>query len=223
MKRSSCSGLLIVALAIAPACRQDPGTPDYSDYEDLFDSIDDGRLPRELNGPDPFVPGEQRLSLGLFYEGGFSQVVPIDGARSNYFIFLAENTLSYAQESDADRIEGQSSDRITLAGTSFWGGGIVWAPPVDLRAYDVLAVSLKSNDLEVINITVGSAGAEVSVAAADYGYVNDGEWHNLRIPLRKFADGGANLGATRLAFALGAAGGNAGAQLLVDDVYIERE
>ncbi len=216
--------MIIAGIAlVAAGCREDVGNPDYSGLQDVFDSIgEEDNLP-ELMGPDPFVEGEQRLSLGLFYESGFSEVVPVDGGQASYFIFLADEQLSYSQQTDTDRIEGQQSDRITLAGTSFWGGGIVWEPTIDLSDFDVLAVSLRSNDLDAVNITMGSAGTEIPVAASDFGYANDGQWHSLRIPLQEFIDGGADLSATRLAFAIGGPGGNAGAQILVDDLYIERE
>lgn len=222
MKSKHVSVALVLFLAVLVGCREDAGTPDYSDFQEAFDRIDADGGPA-LEGPDPFVAGDARLSLGLFYESGFSEVIPADGARSNYFIFLAGNDLTYSQETDNVRLEGEQSDRLTLAGTSFWGGGIVIEPTVDLSGYDVLAVSLLSSDIQEVNITVGDASLEVPVSAADFGYVSDGLFHSLRIPLTEYSDAGVNLAAVRLAFAIGAAGGNAGAQIVVDDLYFEAE
>ncbi len=214
--------LCALLFALGGGCREDPGDPDYSDFQDDFDRIDDEGEP-PLEGPDPYIPGETRLSLGLFYESGYSDLILADGTRSSYFIFQAGPDLTYSQQPDDDHIEGLSSDRITLAGTSFWGGGIVIEPTVDLSDYDVLAVSLKSSDIEEVNITIGNPGLEVPVSAADFGYISDGQFHSLRIPLSEYADAGVDLTDVRLAFAIGAGGGNAGDEILVDDLYFEAE
>ncbi|MEM9492021.1 MAG: hypothetical protein AAGC55_22940 [Myxococcota bacterium] len=212
------TGVLLAAVG----CRDDAGTPDYSDVQGAFDRVDAGPEP-PLEGPDPYIEGETRLSLGVFYESGFSEEIPADGTRSNYFIFQEGAQLTYSQQPDELRIEGQQSDRITLVGTSFWGGGVVIDPPVDLSEYDVLAVSLLSSDIAEVNITVGDAGLEVGMSAANYGYVNDGLFHNLRIPLSDYAEAGVDLSAVRLPFAIGAPGGDADAEIVVDDMYIEAE
>lgn len=212
-------GLLAIAVSLL-ACRMDPGEPDYGDLEDVFDRASQDDDDEPVVGPDPYVPGEARLSLGIFYEGGFSDIVPINGQDSNYYIFLADGQLSYTQSSFPERVEGAQSDLLTLAGTSWWGGGIIWEPSRDLSDWTTLAVSLLSNDIEELEVTLGS-DVEVSLPATDYGYTNDGEWHHLVIPLADFTAGGVDLSATRLAFVLGGVGGNAGARLLVDNVYLE--
>jgi hypothetical protein len=155
----------------------------------------------------------------MFYEGSASEVVPIDGTTASYYIFVAGNELTYDQTSDPDRVEGRQSDLITLAGTPWWGGGIIWEPARDLRPWTTLCLSLKSNDLNEVNVTVGSA-TEVPLPAGDYGFVDDGDWHNMAIPLADFETRGVDLSAIRVAFALGGVGG-AGARLLVDNVYME--
>lgn len=208
----------VALLAFASGCRDDAGTPDYTSLEPVFDRLTaDASAPKE--GPDPFVEGEQRLSLGIFYEGGFSETVPLDGATANYFIF--EGT--YTQEAvTEDVVEGSLADRITLAGLTFWGGGIIWDPnPRDLTKWKTLAVSLRSNAIEKVNVTMGSAGNEVPLDAATYGYEADGNWHNLRIPLADFAAGGVDLSAVRFAFGVGGPDASAGQEIFVDDVYME--
>lgn len=118
-------------------------------------------------------------------------------------------------------VEGSVSDLLTLEGTSFWGGGVVWSPTRDLSSWRTLALSLKSDSIAVVNVTVGSTGKEPGLSAADYGYKADGQWHSLRIPLADFAAGGVDLTDVRVAFALGGPGGSAGQEILVDDVYME--
>lgn len=207
-----------VLLALA-GCRADPGRPDYSGLSEVFERANETRDNDVLPGPDPYVAGEDRLGLGIFYEGSASEVVPIDGTASAYYIFLANNQLTFVQTSAADRVEGRQSDLFTLAGAPWWGGGVVWDPVRDLRPWTVLSVSLKSNDLEDVNVTVGST-VEVALPASSYGYAGDGQWHNLTIPLSDFEAGGVDLSAIRLVFALGGVGGS-GARLLVDNVYME--
>jgi len=144
--------------------------------------------------------------------------VPVDMQRSNYYIFEG----SYNQSAHDDHIEGFQADRIALTGSpGFWGGGVVWDPPYDLSAWECLWVSLKSNDLADLNITVGSDGAEYPVPASTQGYAPDGAWHQLGIPLRTYADAGVDLTAVRLPFVVGAGGNEGGQSILIDDLYFE--
>lgn len=225
MRRHLTLTLTIAAMAalltVTPGCREDAGDPDYSSLQETFDRLSADAAPPK-QGPDPYVPGEERLSLGVFYEGDASEVVAVDGATSNYFIFLEGERLTYSQDTVTDDVvEGQVADRIILEGTSFWGGGVVWEPARDLSKWTTLAVSLRSDSIEKVNVTVGSAGQEIGLDAATYGYKADGAWHNLRIPLADYAAAGVNLTAVRLAFAIGAPGGSTGQEIFVDDLYME--
>lgn len=205
-------------LLLGAGCRGDAGEPDYTSLKPTFDRLlTDAPPPKE--GPDPYVQGQERLSLGIFYEGGFSETVPLDGATANYFIF--EGTFTQDAVSD-DVVEGVLADRITLAGLTFWGGGIIWDPnPRDLTKWKTLAVSLRSTSIEKVNVTMGSAGNEAALDAAKYGYKADGNWHNLRIPLADFAASGVDLAAVRFAFGVGGPQAGAGQEIFVDDVYME--
>ena len=59
------------------ACREDPGAPEYPDPAqspgDTGSTDDDF-----LSGSEPYVEGEARLSVGLFYEGGYSDLLEVD-------------------------------------------------------------------------------------------------------------------------------------------------
>lgn len=206
-------------------CRMDPGEPDYSGHVGLVKDKG-GPADENLPGPDPYVPGEDRLMLGLFYEGGASERVLLNGQTTHYYIFVIQgsNALTYTQETDGDRVEGRLSDRIILNGTPWWGGGIVWDNPTDLSAWTQLHVSLKSSDPSFADfaITMGS-GMQYKVQASAYGYTNDGEWHSLVIPLQDFVAQGLNKATIKEPFILGADGGNSGDVLLVDDVFLTQE
>lgn len=255
MTRSRLHGLghgvvwLTVAVALGgSSCREDLGDPDYSSHAGL---PRDGGPPTEfLLGSDPFLPGQDRLNLGIFYEGGSSQRLPLaseERCEENdslpeafksllrcYFIFELvreperPNLLQYTQDTSSDRVEGAVSDRFSLTGAPFWGGGILWDQATDLQFWSTLHVALKSSDpsFDAIDITMqsgptGGAAVGAALPATDYGYANDGEWHVLEIPLRDFEARGVDLTRVRAPFILGGTGNIAGDTLLVDELYLE--
>ncbi len=213
-----------VALVLI-GCRADPGDPDYSGQEDF--EVAESLVPDPLPGPDPWVEGESRLSLGAFYEGGASDVIPIDNQDTNYFIFVTEGAeaLTYSQVTDRERVEGVQSDRLIHNGLGWWGGGIVWNTPRDLSGWSVLHVSVQT-DADAyadIDLSVGSTDAEVALPLADYGWLNDGEWHHLAIPLADFAEDGVDLRTIVLPFALVGESEPTGAALRIDNLYLTSE
>lgn len=229
--------LSLVLLLALGGCREPLGTPDYTGYEPVL-ATGDAATPAPLPGTDRFLPGQKRLNLGIFYEGGFSEIIALgpEGPCNEdphsrplrcYFIFETEaEELQYTQDTTSDRVEGLLADRFTLTGTPFWGGGIIWDEPEDLSRWTTLAVALKSSDASFSNVTISMQwGAEVvlgdGVPASDYGYTNDGAWHVLRIPLADFE--GLDRGNVRAPFILGGTGNTAGDQLLVDEVYLTRD
>ncbi len=212
------------ALALAVmlgACRPDPGVPDYSSLQGI---AGDGGSPEVKPGPNPYVAGARRLAFGPFYEGGASDRLPID----HYFIF----SNSYGTQPSDERVEGLQSDELDFKGTGFWGGGLFWDKPTDLSGWNTLHVSLSSADpglatiaLRVLYFGPSPANAEITlqVKANDYGWVNDGQWHSLSVPLADFR--GLDLKRVRSPFTIGndQNGGTAktGEVLRLDDVYFE--
>jgi hypothetical protein len=213
--------LLLSLALLAAACRPDPGVPDYSAMAALLDggSGPQGSLP----GPSPYVPGTKRLAFGLFYEGGASDLLLVDDATRHYYVF--ENT--YSQRSSGDRVEGLHSDELTFTGSPWWGGGLVWDQATSLTGWTTLHVSLSSPDtgLAAINLRLlygeGATAAEAVVKATDFGWVNDGVWHHLSIPLSSFVAAGANLAKVRGPFVIGGLNPGNGESLLVDNMYME--
>lgn len=215
-------GGLLVAVALAVVgCRADPGDPDYASHVGLR-GVDAGMA---MNGHDPYVAGERRLAFGLFYEGGASETVLVDGVSTHYYIFQIDGTarLTYQQETSDDRLEGALSDRIVLEGTPWWGGGIIWDTPRAVTGYTTVSVTLKSEDpglSEVfLRLQSGTPARESSVALSAYGYAADGVWHSCDVPLADFVAAGFDPSAVRSPFIIGGTGGRSGESLLVDDVY----
>ena len=206
----STSVFFLIALG---ACRLDPGDPQYPDWP-VFEQ-EDG-----LPGPFPFEKGDERLSVGVFYEGLRTESIDIDGSTTNYFIF--EGT--YTQEVTDDRVEGLLADEIFITDLQvWWGGGIIWDPPRDLTGWTTLHISLKASDALFETMTVGpqTNGADNVVNAVDYGFAADGEWHNLVIPMADLL--GADLANVTSPLLLLNGQGTTGSTLLVDDVYYTKE
>ncbi len=203
------------------ACHPAPGEPDYSSHQGIR------KVPMgdagTSEGPNPFSPSVPRLKLGVFYEGGATETIAINEVDTHYYIF--EN--SYRQESSEDRIEGASADLITLNGTAFWGGGVIWDSSRDLSAWSSMFISLKSDSPSFAEIPIilqsesGGMVSDSTVMASQYGYKNDGQWHSLQIPLSDFA--GFNAVATRSPLILSASGGDSGDTLLIDDFYYTQD
>ena len=219
---------LLGALSIAAAgCRPDAGIPDYSGHVGLRDRADAND--EDLPGPNPYQLGAARLALGAFYEGGSSDQIVINDADTHYYIFAIEGTgeLTYSQEVVGERIEGRVSDAIVLAGTPWWGGGLIWDTARDLSDWSVMYISLRSMDDAFEDVTlkvqyeVGGTPRESSLPASGYGYTNDGAWHSLRVPLSDFPS--FDLSKVRSPLILGGDGGATGETLLVDDFYFTAE
>ena len=225
--RRICMFILIVITIGASACRPELGPPDYSSHEGFL-SEDESKT--ALPGEDPFVEGDERLAFGIFYEGGASDIISANGVDRHYYIFVLDNSdvLTYAQDTVSDRVEGEYADRFTLTGTPWWGGGLIWDSPTDLSQWTTLHISLMSSspsllDTKITLASETSGRVEVSFPLEDYGFVADGEWHTLKIPLQDFVDRGLNLNAMVSPLILSNEGGNSGDQLLIDAFYYTTE
>jgi hypothetical protein len=218
--------LASLAFSLVGGCAPDLGTPDYSSQVGLREPID----PFPPVPPDPFQPGDQRLSVGYFYEGGRSVTILINTVSTDYFVFAIDvddpvATRSFGEGTSTDRVEGLLSYEITLNGSSFWAGGIVWFEPIDLSNWTTMFVSFKSSDPSFANfdLTLQSGEGEeptgVVLDPTAYGYTNDGEWHFLEIPLQDAIDLGWDPSTARSPFIFGAGGGDAGDVLLIDNLY----
>lgn len=219
--------LLFLMLLLA-ACRPDPGEPDYGDQDQWIDAGDDDDDdtpdPDNLPGIVPFEAGDQRLSMGTFYEGPCAVCVEIDEVTNHFYIYQNEFTggVTFQSSPSDDRVEGYASDELQHNGEGWMGGGIHWDEPIFLSDWDVLRVALKSDVAVFENATIGmnGGGTEVTVTVSDYGFVADGAWHSLEIPLADFAAGGADLSAVEVAMVLIVQGGESGDVLLIDDLYL---
>jgi len=234
---------VLLASSLVTGCGGDLGTPDYSSHVDLTprDGARDPQDPFPPVPPDPFLPGDDRLSVGYFYEGGWSVEVPLNQVTTNYFIFATNDndpaaSLTYSQTTSSDRIEGLESIIITLTDQPFWGGGIIWDEPFDLSQWTTMFVAFKSSDasFERFDLTLqyqqeqlpnqpAPEAMGVNLDPGAYGYTNDGEWHFLEIPLQDAIDRGFDPRFTRSPFIISAAGGRPGDTMLIDNLYFTKD
>jgi hypothetical protein len=230
--RTQCLPCILASLAfsLAGGCAADLGTPDYSDQVGLREPIN----PFPPVPPDPFQPGDVRLSVGYFYESGRSSTILINTVSTDYFIFAIDvddpvATRSFGEGTSTDRVEGLTSYEITLNGSPFWAGGIVWFQPIDLSNWTTMFVSFKSSDPSFTNfdLTLQSGEEEepagVALDPTAYGYANDGEWHFLEIPLKDAIDLGWDPRTARSPLIFSAPGGDAGDVLLIDNLYFTKD
>lgn len=232
---------LIVAF-LNGACLPDAGFAPYTGAED-FDAkiVEDVAF---LEGPSPYIPGELRLSVGFGYEGDAIETHAIDGLGSHSYIYILDecdetSALSYSPGTSTDRVEGRRSDLVTQGDLGWWGHGVHWDTPRDMRSWGRLFVSLKAlSGHKEVELTMGSKspipGPDVcdlsaspvegalpdvlaTVQASTYGFIADGAWHSLEVPLSDFP--GLDLSAVNIAISITREGGAPGDQLLIDNVY----
>lgn len=208
--------MLGAVLALA-ACRPDPGSPNYAN-PDVWDPTSDD--PDFVESDNPFEEGDERLSIGIFYEGGFSEALPVDNATRHVYIY--EDTFSIGVSDN--RFEGLTADEISLTGAQvWWGGGVHWDTPTDLSEWTTLHVALASSDPSFESWTLGMSDGitEARVNVADAGFVADGSWSSLRIPLSDFE--GLDLSQIAIALLVVGESGTAGDSLLIDDLYFTKD
>lgn len=217
----------LALLLAAAGCRPDPGLPDYSAMDQLFDG---GGGVGSLPGPYPYVVGTKRLAFGIFYDGASSDQLDLSDPSHHYYIFSS----TYSDEIWADRVEGTTSNRFSIPGSTpgWWGGGIVWDTPTDLTGWTTMHVSFKSSDPGMAEVEVrllhGPAPAgpiTVGLKGTRYGWANDGQWHHLSIPLADFVAAGVNLTRIRGPLGFGSAVGaplmKSGETLVIDNFYFD--
>ena len=201
----------MIAFLSIMACRPDPGAPEYPTADDL----------PNWGGPDPYEEGEERLSLGIFYEMGSSEAYVIDNSAN--FFYIWSNTFSLFTSDQ--RIEGTISHEVVVGTLGWWGGGVFWSEEVNLGEWTTMHVSLKTGDerLSAIEIGIGQGDGEIIhwFPAEEYGFVYDNEWNHLLLPLSVAWDA---LDSSRIQMPFNIRGsGPEGASLLIDNVYFTKE
>jgi hypothetical protein len=199
---------MILALSLL-ACRPDPGAPDYPTREPWV--VEDSDFYQ-----DALSPGEERLSVGLFYEGTATETYIIDDTVNHFYIY--ENTFS--DTTTDDRVEGYVADTITHGNLAWWGGGIHWDEPKDLSGWEALHFWVTTSNMADWSVGLTGGGVEVRAAVADYGLVADGAWHEIVVPMSAFD--AADLTSVTVGLLLVSDTGTTGDRMILDDLYYTR-
>lgn len=200
-----------MSLLLLLACRPDPGAPDYPDPQPWA-------LDNEDDEDDPLAAGEERLGLGVFYEGPETESLVIDGVENHFYIYESTFTLTTTD----DGWEGAVADLITNNGVGWWGGGVHWDVARDISGWETLHVAVRTAVMTSWAIGLTGGGVEARVAVADAGLVADDTWHELEIPLSAYTDGGADLTSVTVGLLLVGEAGVAGDALVIDGLYLSR-
>ena len=198
-------------LMLLLACRPLPGGDDYASQEDL--SWLEGS--EALEGDVPWSPGNLRLTVNLFYEGGASHAIPVDNLGVFYYIY--EGT--FFQTVTDDRVEGLAAERLVHGGGAWFGGGVHFEDGVrDFTPWSTLHLSLKSSDASFGSTRVGmiTGDGQFEWPLADFGFLPDGEWHTVVLPLDELATG---LERTEAPLLIVGNDGTLGDELIIDDLY----
>lgn len=198
------------------ACRPDPGAPSYPDRMGLILDTADTNF---LSGPDPYQDGDKRLSLGIFYEGGYSDLIPVDDVTVFYYIYN-----NYTETTDPDdRVEGYVSAVWTISGQTWFGGGVNATVPVDLSAWDTLHFSVKGLPTETItdlSVNVETAAGSTGVDLFGEGFAMDNTWHTFSFPLSTFS---TDFTETNGLFVMVSDAGAGGDAIKIDNLYFTAE
>lgn len=236
MNRIACFAVLV---GFCAGCEPDTPNADYSDH-DRFE----GEVPF-IQGERSFDPAVRRLGLRQFgYEGAQSESVlagflEVQTIRS-FFIFDTNNDgtgiFLLDESTSTNRVEGKESVEFVHAGLSGGGAGYFDYQGRDFSDFSVFHVALFSTGESLTDISFRFVSGEPSFEsnpddgstftgegtfrAADFGYVNNGVWHNLTIPLQVLTDQGMDFAQFRnLIVSVGPA--SAGESFLIDDAYFE--
>jgi hypothetical protein len=208
--------LLLATVLLLCSCHGTPGDPNYTELPEDFR----GSGEPEFKDPTPYVPGTNRLSISIFYEGAYSKILILDDVQRHFYIY--DSTFNIADENAIVR-EGLRADAFVAAGTPWWGGGVTWDNAEDLSSWTIMHVSLWSDNEahEATEIEIEGGGVTRRVAIADYGFVANGAWHDLAIPMSDIADTGVDISAITRPFVLAGENTPMGATLVVDNLYYE--
>ncbi len=197
-------------------CHGDPGVANYPDLPENFR----GDAENEFKDPTPHIPGTNRLSISIFYEGSYSQILILDEVERHFYVY--EGTFSVVNENNIVR-EGLRADAFLPSGNPWWAGGVTWDNPEDLSSWSTLHVSLWSDDESHNTTQLEFEGGGVSrrLNLSDYGFVADGQWYDLQIPMADIAETGVDISAITRPFVLAGENAPIGAKLIVDNLYYE--
>ena len=104
------------AALLLVGCGEELGAPNYPDFTDALAAQEDQNT--FVESPSPFIPGSKRLSIGIFYDGAYSDIILLDDTTSHFYIY--SQTFGIQNEYQLVR-EGLRADAILGQGSAWLG------------------------------------------------------------------------------------------------------
>ncbi|MEE2789877.1 MAG: hypothetical protein VX589_21225, partial [Myxococcota bacterium] len=180
------------------------------------------------DGPTPYMAGMERLSFGVFYEGGHSKQLILRPPNRDLQVFVVDqqnpaNSQTVRIVPVDTALEGFQADEFVFQNPWFGATILYTDEPEDLTGWTTLHVALKSSDPSALNVRISVNG--IQVGAQDYGFQTDGQWHRLAIPLVDFSTMNQPYTPNQVDRPFGLHGENcvANEKILVDNFYYAKD
>ncbi|MBL90567.1 MAG: hypothetical protein CMH56_01975 [Myxococcales bacterium] len=164
---------------------------------------------------------EDRLSLGVFYDGPFTEAYAVDDETRHLYVY--DETVTIANSTDA--FEGATANTITYNNLDWWGLGVHWDEGTDLSDWRALHLSVNVNQLnnfQNMKASVSDGSTTHEYRLTDYGFVNATGWQSIALPLSAAEAAGVDLSAVTIPFGLGGGANGDDAFFGLDGVYLTK-
>jgi len=188
----------LLAFFLATACQRANPTGPIPETPILDDPLGEG----DGEGPDEELPVDPNIYpiYNETYGGGFEW--DVEGT-----IYLWDNSVANEAVSVPSPPEGVEMLKFTVLDLNhwdYWGLGITYTnASKDLSAFSNghLKFSIMSTDITNLKIGMDSGGTSGYVFITAYGFVNDGNWHHLSVPITDITVQGVDITAIDIVFA----------------------
>ena len=168
-----------------------------------------------------------KLSLGIFNDSCFDESFDIDNVSRHFYIW--DNTMDILPDY-VTYVEGIKSDYVVRLTEDWFGGGVTWDESVDLSDWVTLNVSIQSSTASFASLhllfqsIVASETVELRIDLQEYGYLNNGLWHDIQINLEEIVgDSSFSFETVTIPFAiLSESTGTIGDVMYIDRLYLSQ-
>ena len=162
---------------------------------------------------------EERLSLGVFYDGPFSESLAVDDETRHLYIYEETVGITTSLES----FEGALSNTVSYNGLGWWGLGIHWDEADDLSSWAALNLAVRvsaENEFQNMKVRIADAAEnDFTFRLKEYGLANHTGWQPLSLPLAEATAAGVDLATVVLPMELFGGGNSSGASFDIDGVF----
>ncbi len=194
--------------------------------------------PAQITAP---FPAKMYVDYVRLYENDYTQLqIASDNPHTGNFGVMTETTPTFGELNWGDNTnlyiwnnmtavattpsEGSTALAYQVAPGGWWGMGLLHKD-INLDNYNhgYLHVDIKTTSTDTFSIGMGSSAAgEASVefvaGGEEFGLVRDGEWHQVAIPLSRFAN--VDFATVKTLFSISGPAPAAAMEIAIDDIYL---